>query len=289
MFRNYSCLSLVGAVALTACTVVPEKTPQYTQNRVPTSYAQPLNASYQTTQSAANQQDCRRTETNRELIGGAVGGAVGAYAGKKIIGGTKGVVAGAALGGVAGYGIGDISTNCAQSAPAPTYSPAVQSNAGYQSAPAYSATAANYEQMRCPVGTKPHPSGTCLLDDSNANLQSATFTGNQTRTIERAQIPTRSQNVISASSAPFSAPLSAPAAPSAYQGVEATRTYNPQNYNENYSGNYSGNYRVVSGDTVYSLARKRCVPVSAIQSSNGLDASYGIQIGQSLNLPASQC
>ena len=274
MFRNYTCLSLLGAVALTACTVVPEQSPIYSQTQAPT-YAQPVNASYQTTQSRAAEQDCRRTETNRELIGGAVGGAAGAYAGKKLIGGTKGVVAGAALGGIAGYGIGDISTNCA---PATT----TTSNARYQSAPAYSATPANYAPISCPIGTKPHASsGTCLLDDANASLQSATFTGVQTRTIQRVDVPTRSENVISSSTqstaAPIYAPTYTPTTPSAYSGTGVTRTYG------------GGNYRVVSGDTVYSLARKLCVPVTAIQTSNGLDANYGIKIGQNLNLPNSQC
>ncbi len=282
MFRNYACLSLIGAVALTACSVVPEQAPQYTQNRAPVSYAQPVNASYQTTQSRAAEQDCRRQETNRELIGGAVGGSVGAYAGKKVIGGTKGIVAGAALGGIVGYGIGDISTNCAPSSvqsSAPAYS-----NAGYQSAPAYNATPANYEQMRCPVGTRPHSSGSCLLDDPNAKLNSETFTGVPTPAPQQVQAPARTQQyVITASTSPVSAPMAAPiAAPVSAPiytpvGTSVTRQ----------SG--AANYRVVSGDTVYSLARRLCVPVTSIQGSNGLDANYGIQIGQSLQLPNSQC
>lgn len=264
MFRNYTCLSFIGAVALTACSVVPERSPIYIQTQAPSS-AQPLSASYQTTQARAAEQDCRRTETNRELIGGAVGGAAGAYAGKKLIGGTKGVVAGAALGGVVGYGIGDISTNCS-SASTPSYS-----NAGYQSTPA------NFAPISCPIGTKPHSSGSCLLDDPNASLTSETFTGVPTRTIHRVQVPTRSQNVVRAST---TAPIATPTAPSAYRGVDVTRQS---------GANYGGNYRVVSGDTVYSLSRKLCVPVSTIQTSNGLNSNYGIQIGQSLNLPASLC
>lgn len=49
------------------------------------------------------------------------------------------------------------------------------------------------------------------------------------------------------------------------------------------------NYTVQQGDTVYSLSRKTCVGVNVIQSMNGLDANYAIQIGQSLTLPASVC
>ena len=276
MIRNYICLSLVAAVTGTACSVMPEQSPLYTQNQAP-SYAQPVNASYQTAQSRAADQDCRRQETNRELIGGAVGGAAGAYAGKKLIGGTKGAVAGAALGGIAGYGIGDISTNCA-----PSYAPAAQSSASYQSAPRYSPTPASSAPISCPIGTKPHASsGTCLLDNPYASLESATFTGIQTRTIQRAEIPIRSTNIISASATPT--------APSPYRSADVTGQSRPENYSGNYSEHISGNYRVVHGDTVYSLARKLCVPTTAIQSYNGLDANYGIQIGQSLNLPTSQC
>ena len=57
-------------------------------------------------QYSAAQQDCRRRENRRELIGGAAGGTIGAIAGKKIIGGTAGTIAGAAIGGTAGYGLG---------------------------------------------------------------------------------------------------------------------------------------------------------------------------------------
>lgn len=294
MFRNYTCLSLIGAVALTACTVVPENPQQYSQNRATSyaqpapTYAQPVNASYQSAQSAAaNTQDCRRQETNRELIGGAIGGAAGAYAGEKLIGGTKGLVAGAALGGIAGYGIGDISKDCSPAAaPAPSYATsnpasypqATQSNAAYQGAPTYNTAAAYSAPISCPVGTRPHASsGSCLLDNPNASLQSATFTGTPAQTVQRAQVPVRSQNIVSAAtSAPYVTPVAAP-------------TYRATNVTRPSGTNYGGNYRVVTGDTVYSLSRKLCVPVSAIQSSNGLNSNYGIQIGQSLTLPNSQC
>ena len=164
---------------------------------------------------------------------------------------------------------------------APVYEQPV--NASYQtarnSAPAYSATPTSFGgPVACPVGTRPHAgSGTCLLDNPNASLTSETFTGvatpapsiQQARPIQQAQPPRAVQNVIRATTAPV--------APSAYMGTEITRPYSP------------ANYRVKTGDTVYSLARTLCVPVTAIQSQNGLDANFRIQIGQGLNLPASQC
>jgi len=42
-------------------------------------------------------------------------------------------------------------------------------------------------------------------------------------------------------------------------------------------------------DTVYSLSRGLCVGVVDIQSLNGLDANYGIRIGESIKLPSSNC
>lgn len=49
------------------------------------------------------------------------------------------------------------------------------------------------------------------------------------------------------------------------------------------------NYTVQQGDTVYSLARKTCVGVNVIQSMNGLNSDFAINIGQSLRLPTSVC
>jgi len=51
----------------------------------------------------------------------------------------------------------------------------------------------------------------------------------------------------------------------------------------------SQSYIVQPGDTVYSLSRKTCVGVNVIQSMNGLGADYGINIGQSIQLPTSVC
>ena len=49
------------------------------------------------------------------------------------------------------------------------------------------------------------------------------------------------------------------------------------------------NYTVQQGDTVYSLARKTCVGVNVIQSMNGLNSDFAINIGQSIRLPQSVC
>ncbi|MGB6229137.1 MAG: LysM domain-containing protein [Litorimonas sp.] len=50
-----------------------------------------------------------------------------------------------------------------------------------------------------------------------------------------------------------------------------------------------GHYTVQPGDTVYSMARRLCVPLSEIMSANGIGADYAIAIGQTLSLPAPRC
>jgi len=49
------------------------------------------------------------------------------------------------------------------------------------------------------------------------------------------------------------------------------------------------NYTVQPGDTVYSLSRRLCTPISEIMTANGIHSDFGIDIGQTLNLPASRC
>ena len=68
------------------------------------------------------------------------------------------------------------------------------------------------------------------------------------------------------------------------QGFPATETRILSGYN---FGTQS--YIVQSGDTVYGLSRKLCVGLADIQSPNNINANYGIQIGQTIQLPQSQC
>ncbi len=48
-------------------------------------------------------------------------------------------------------------------------------------------------------------------------------------------------------------------------------------------------YIVQDKDTVYSLARSRCVGLDAITSANGIGADFAIKIGQTIQLPESRC
>ena len=48
-------------------------------------------------------------------------------------------------------------------------------------------------------------------------------------------------------------------------------------------------YAVQPGDTVYSIARSLCVPLSEVTAPNAIGADYRIRIGQTLSLPSPRC
>ena len=73
------------------------------------SYASSAPTSYSTID-----QSCLRKEKNHELIGAGLGGTLGAFAGKEIIGGTAGTAFGAGVGGTLGYGLGNATVDCTQ-------------------------------------------------------------------------------------------------------------------------------------------------------------------------------
>ena len=120
-------------------------------------------------------QACLRKEQNRELLGGAIGGTVGAIAGNKILGGTTGTVVGAGLGGTLGYGIGDKSVNCdpvTVSTPQPSvYQQPASAQTGYSGAYTQQASHVSSQTFACPAGTTAQSNGTCLqTGDSSSSF-----------------------------------------------------------------------------------------------------------------------
>lgn len=270
MVKHFTYLSLAAAVLMTGCSTsqVPttyQNTSNHTGTLAAAKYASNTPVQYAQNTSAGRMvdQECLRRETNRELIGGAIGGTAGAIAGKKLLGGTKGLVAGAALGGAAGFGIGDKTINCDPI-------PATTSNAAYQSVPTTYQNDPTYDATptSCPSGTISQPNGTCLIRESSASYQTSSLNTVQTSAYQQRGTLPRASNVVKAYAMTTSSPQTMP---------QITRNYG------------ASTYQVESGDTVYSLARRRCVSVEDIQGSNGLDRNYGIQIGQTLQLPANQC
>jgi len=48
-------------------------------------------------------------------------------------------------------------------------------------------------------------------------------------------------------------------------------------------------HQIVTGDTVYSFARKLCSSVEEIRAINSLDGTFNIRLGDTIRLPASKC
>ena len=313
MLSRLTVLSSISIVALAAC-ATPQENPYYKYSSkykggatttvtqagsvIQTAPVVYETASYETPQVPSYTRvnhDCLRKEKNHELLGAGIGGAIGAIAGKELVGGTKGTVLGAGLGGAAGYGIGDKTVNCDPQAvtvrQASTYNQQSYTTASAHSPEAYStsSTAPTHSQQAHavtptvqasyapPVIAEPYVSPT----DTEFNNISGTGTPGyqvlqaQTEPVTYSQSAYGAQevsydynaNIIEASAATIAFPTD-------------TRAYGAVNY---------GSHLVKEGDTVYSLSRKLCVGVNDIQSLNNLDTSFAINIGDSIKLPASNC
>lgn len=224
---------------------------------------------------------CLTRETNRELIGGAVGGTAGAVLGKKVIGGTKGTVAGAALGGALGYGIGDKSINCdpvpvAISQQSATISPAYYPDNGAAD------TGVIYASNQTSGETSPAP-----IAPTETAMPSAVVNGYGTPGYQ-AMMGEETVYGYSADKAAVVVPNPQPVtAPEVYSAASSQTTMNTPYGTQDY--NMGNTHTVSQGDTVYSLSRQLCTSIEDIRTMNGLDAQFGIKIGDQLRLPASRC
>ena len=283
MSTRLTILSSVAAMVLTACATNQENpyykySSQYKNAPVttvvqapsvvhtaPVSYEAPSyeTVSYEGAQPATYTRvnhECLKSEKNHELLGAGLGGTIGAIAGKKLIGGTKGAIIGAGLGGTAGYGIGDKVVNCD---PEPVVT--------VQSAPVVSSAYVSPTDSEFATISETGTPGYQVLQAQTieAEMPAAAMNSQQNLHASAAQEVNYDYeaNTIAASTAEI-------AAASEIRVLGAT--------------GYSGHI-VKDGDTVYSLSRKLCVGVSDIQTLNNLNANYGINIGDQLQLPASRC
>lgn len=210
---------------------------------------------------------CLRRETNRQIIGGAVGGTVGAVLGKKVIGGTKGTAAGAILGGAAGYGIGDKSINCDP----------IQVLIPQQSAtvsPAY------YPTQTIPQPQMVHTASNVISAPTDAAMPSTISSAYGTpgyQAMLNAQA--NDMNALTPSHSPVSAPTV----------IDARSDTTGQYGSFNSSTIMSGQHHIIEGDTVYSLSRKLCTSIDEIKKMNSLSTDFKIKLGDTINLPASKC
>lgn len=304
-------------------------TPTNYANSAYSGQAQTLPASYQEASSYNSVNEaCLRKEQNYELIGGGLGGTAGAIAGNKIIGGTTGTVVGAGLGGALGYGIGDKAVNCdpvqhssiqpAAISQGSVHQTATISNNGYAAGHSQNFNQASYQNgIICPIGTTAQLNGTCLQDSEPVAqpVQSQAAYLQASAQPSESLAPTDSYysgetltgtpgyDAIQSQTYSYAAPVTPVTQSAAFGGSSQAVDYD---YSENLTyavaatqpiasesyilqGTTGSSHFVTEGDTVYSLSRELCVGVGELQGLNNLNASYGIKIGQTLKLPASQC
>ncbi|MDA8708525.1 LysM peptidoglycan-binding domain-containing protein [Hellea sp.] len=163
--------------------------------------------------------------------------------------------------------------------------PASYQTQTYGQASQYDATPASFSGVSCPSGTTAQPNGTCLLGEAPVAAQAGTYT-QQASTYDAAQAAIERQYV----TAPRTVNAAAtPIFQSNVRSASAAIT-EPTHYQPEITRHQGASlYLVKPGDTVYSLARRHCVSVSDIQGTNSLDQSYGIKIGQQLQLPPNHC
>lgn len=312
---KYKAASPYGTTTTSSQPTVQSSTYVQTQSAAPVTYqSSPYQTSqYQTVQTSPvsytrTNHECLRKEKNRELLGGAAGGTLGAVIGNKTIGGTKGTVIGAAIGGTAGYGIGDKSINCD---PVVVQASQPMTTQQYQTAPT------QYYQSSAPVVSQPQPVQTyqpqqqqpvyaAPTDQAYGDTygtpgyhavmaaQGGAVPVQQVQQQPIAQHPMPQQQMVAQTYQQ----------PQAYQTVPVPQPMTTQTYGQPqmaiaapvgtapqtmYGNGQVAYHEVVEGDTVYGLSKRQCVGVEDIQRINGIDGTFNIRLGDYIQLPASRC
>lgn len=261
----------------------PAQSQPFTQASANTHYA---TNSYSTTYTRVNHA-CLDQERRRELIGAGLGGTVGAIAGKKLIGGTKGTLIGAAAGGTAGYGLGNASIKCEPvqvhvQSTAPAIAPAYVPQATTHAASSHSYTPQSYAQPSSTATYSPSPTESAYHSDTVGTPGYEAIRQSQLSADASTAAPSTS----------YTAPSYAQPSYEAYTAAEAIVPAAAPVSQEPWSNSYNelgASYTVQEGDTVYSLSRNVCSTVSELKTLNNLDQDFTINAGQNLQLPASKC
>jgi len=234
--------------------------------------------------------ECLNQERRRSVIGAGIGGTVGAIAGKKLVGGTKGTLIGAAAGGVAGYGIGDQTVKCD---PVTVQAPIQQAVITPAYNPPAPLQAASIQAI--PPQTAPLPQIVAEPVSAAEYTPSLTENSFSSNTVGTPGFEAMQQSQSLALAAPQYAQIapapqiaapqySQPSAPVLPAVTPSTAPVWPQSQTQ-----IGGSYIVQPSDTVYSLSRRQCSTVTAVQSMNNIDQNFSIKAGQSIQLPPSQC
>ena len=263
---------------------VPQQTQSVTQASANTSYSTAPSGTY-----TRVNHECLNQERTRTLIGAGVGGTVGAFAGDKLIGGTKGTIIGAVAGGAAGYGLGNASINCEPvpvhvQSTAPAIAPAYVPQATTHAASSHTTySQPTYAQPSSSATYSPSPTESAYNADTvgtpgyEAIRQSQSLSANASTTAPNTTYSAQSSVQPSYEAYTSAEPIVPAAAPD-------TQDLWPNSHNQ-----LGQNYIVEQGDTVYSLSRNLCATVGELKALNSLDQNFSINAGQSLQLPASKC
>lgn len=243
-------------------------------------------ASYPASQvTSADYQACITREQNYKIAGAALGGAVGAYAGKKLAGDdndTLGMVAGAALGGTAGYGAGDVMVNCAEQSPAPVSQPLTQTYpANAQTAPVYTSQTTTVEYAPVmPVQQTTVTQAQIITPQPAAQLYQEPAVMTETGGQNLSDYSYNSGGYVSDAAISLPAPIQA----------ERQITMQVPASTAVQSAPMAGEiYIVQEGDTAWSLSRKVCATTGQIRQINNLEGDFLIKAGEAIRLPANQC
>jgi LysM repeat protein/uncharacterized protein YcfJ len=229
-------------------------------------YGYTQNASYRTVTQPISveqaRQNCDISEQNHKVAGAALGGVIGALAGKKLAGDdneTLGLVGGAAIGAAAGYGAGDMMVDCDVSS-ASNMAPTLASEP-----PTLASEPMTYNPE--PVITQ--VSSEVMIETGGQNISQYEYNeGGYAVSItpEQAPIPEVTHAVAIAPETIIETREIAIAAPAT--GIA---------------------YIVQEGDTAWSLSRKSCSSPADIRALNSLEGDFLIKAGEVISLPANSC
>ncbi len=252
-----------------------------TQAAVPVRYVTEASAPYQSQSAHYTQvsQECLSKEANRKVLGTLAGGAIGALAGRKISGDKKtfGTIAGAAIGGAAGYGIADKSIACSpQQVPVNDALQTATITPAYPSVPqAENVYAASATQIQNPV-----VSANGIEENVVSLGEEGTPGYYAVQNMEAPQATTKPINLaeISRQQTIYQEPtLSVPQVATSESIIIAPPPVNALTHT------------VVTGDTVYSLARNSCVSVAELKRINNINDNFYIRVGDKITIPANTC
>lgn len=231
--------------------------------------------------------ECISKESNRKLFGGATGGIVGALIGRKLAGDNKtiGTLAGAALGGAAGYGIADKTIKCDPIISQPKNVATLPANSiqtyqpTQQSVTIYPASTTNVPTSDTTTDTGFEPNS--IEENTNSLGEEGTpgFYAVNGMEVSEDTITEQTDFITEQDGFEYTAP----------QAVQHTETAPTHPIEVARASLNTRRHTIIPGDTVYSLARSSCVSISDLKTANSINDDFYIRVGDEIMIPLSKC